>query len=83
MLEALSVQVGSGELRLEEVHKVKNLGLCSGTLSLVDAESTTDSTLHVTGQITVQNGMLKKDANNPGVSPRTGKRPPAWMTATF
>ncbi len=66
MLEALSVQVGSGELRLEEVHKVKNLGLCSGTLSLVDAESTTDSTLHVTGQITVQNGMLKKDANNPG-----------------
>ena len=66
MLEALSVQVGSGELRLEEVHKVKNLGLCSGTLSLVDAESTTDSTLHVTGQITVQNGMLRKDANDPG-----------------
>ncbi len=65
-LEALSVQVGSGELRLEEVHMVKNLGLCSGTLSLVDTESTTDSTLHVTGQITVQNGMLRKDANDPG-----------------
>ncbi len=65
-LEALSVQVGSGELRLEEVHEVKNLGLCSGTLSLVDTESTTDSTLHVTEQITVQNGMLRKDANDPG-----------------
>ena len=65
-LEALSVQVGSGEVRLEEVIKTKNLGLCSGTLSLVDAESTTDSTLHVTEQITVENGMLRKDANDPG-----------------
>ncbi len=65
-LEALSVQVGSGELRLEEVIKTKNLGLCSGTLSLVDAESTTDSTLHITEQVTVQNGMLMKDSNDPG-----------------
>ncbi len=65
-LEALSVQVGSGELRLEEGHMVKNLGLCSGTLSLVDVESKTDSTLHVTDQITVQNGMLTKDLNDPG-----------------
>ncbi len=46
--------------------KTKNLGLCSGTLSLADAESTTDSTLHVTDHITVQNGMLEKDANDPG-----------------
>ncbi len=66
MLEGLSISVGSGELRLDEVVKTKNLGLCSGTLSLADAESTTDSTLHVTGQITVQNGMLEKDANDPG-----------------
>ncbi len=66
MLDALSIQVGSGEVRLEEVRKVKNLGLCSGTLSLVDVESTTDSTLHVTGQITVENGMLRKDSNDPG-----------------
>ncbi len=66
MLDALSIHVGSGELRLEEVIKTKNLGLCSGTLSLVDAESTTDSTLHVTEHITVQNGMLEKDANDPG-----------------
>ncbi len=66
-LEVLSIDVGDrGTLRLEEVIKTKNLGLCSGTLSLVDAESTTDSTLHVTEQITVQNGMLRKDANDPG-----------------
>ncbi len=66
MLDALSISVGNGELRLDEVIKTKNLGLCSGTLSLVDAESTTDSTLHVTEHITVQNGMLEKDANDPG-----------------
>ena len=66
MLDALSISVGSGELRLDEAYETKNLGLCSGTLSLVDVESTTDSTLHVTEQITVQNGMLAKDTNDPG-----------------
>ena len=66
MLDALSIQIGNGELRLDEVHKTKNLGLCSGTLSLMDTESTTDSTLHVTEHITVQNGVLEKDANDPG-----------------
>ncbi len=65
-LDALSIQIGNGELRMDEVHKTKYLGLCSGTLSLMDAESTTDSTLHVTEQITVQNGMLEKDTNDPG-----------------
>ncbi len=66
ILDALAIHMGSGELRLDEVHKTKNLGLCSGTLSLVDVESTTDSTLHVTEQITVQNGMLQKDTSDPG-----------------
>ena len=66
MLDALAIHVGSGEIRLDEAVKTKNLGLCSGTLSLADAESTTDSTLHVTEHITVQNGMLEKDANDPG-----------------
>ena len=66
MLDALAIHVGSGELRLDEMYQTKNLGLCSGTLSLVDVESTTDSTLHVTEQITVQNGMLVKDTNDPG-----------------
>ena len=65
-LEALAIHIGSGELRLDEMVKTENLGLCSGTLSLVDVESTTDSTLHVTEQITVENGMLEKDSNDPG-----------------
>ncbi len=65
-LDALAIHIGSGELRLDEAVKTKNLGLCSGTLSLVDAESTTDSTLHVMEHITVQNGMLEKDSNDPG-----------------
>ena len=65
-LDALAIHAGSREIRLDEVIKTKNLGLCSGTLSLVDAESTTDSTLHVMEHITVQNGMLEKDANDPG-----------------
>ncbi len=66
-MEVLSVDVGDrGILRLDERVKTETLELCSGTLSLVDTESTTDSTLHVTEQITVQNGMLVKDANDPG-----------------
>ena len=65
-LDALAIHIGSGELRLDEAVKTKNLGLCSGTLSLVDAESTTDSTLHVMEHIIVQNGMLEKDTNDPG-----------------
>ncbi len=40
--------------------------MVGGSLVVVDAENTTDSTLHVTEQITVQNGMLRKDANDPG-----------------
>ena len=66
MLDALSIHIGRGELRLDEMVQTKTLGLCSGTLSLMDVESTTDSTLHVTEQITVQNGMLAKDTNDPG-----------------
>ncbi len=66
LLDALAIHAGSREIRLDEVVKTKNLGLCSGTLSLVNAESTTDSTLHVTEHITVQNGMLEKDTNDPG-----------------
>ncbi len=74
MLDALAIHVGSGELHLDEAYETKNLGLCSGTLSLADVESTTDSTLHVTEQITVQNGMLAKDTNDPGsISTDRGK----------
>ncbi len=66
LLHAFSVDVGGGDLDLDFAVRTKHLGLCSGTLSLVDVESTTDSTLHVTEQITVQNGRLMKDSSNPG-----------------
>ena len=67
LLDALSVAVGDeGELRLDQVTKTKNLGLCSGTLVLREAGTDTDSTLTVHDQITVQNGKIQKDTNRPG-----------------
>ena len=65
-LESLSVQVESGELRLDQVTGVKNLGLCRGNVVLFEAGGENDSTLNVTDQITVKDGMLALDGNNPG-----------------
>ena len=65
-LEALTILAGSGEVRLDQVTKTKNLGLCSGTLVLREAGTDTDSTLTVYNQITVQNGFMTKDPNRPG-----------------
>ena len=63
----LTIDVGdAGELRLDQVTKTKNLGLCSGTLVLREAGTDTDSTLTVHEQITVQNGKIQKDTNRPG-----------------
>ena len=61
----LTIDIGDGgELRLDQVTKTKNLGLCSGTLVLRKAGTATDSTLHVHEQITVKNGRLKKDTGS-------------------
>ena len=65
-LEALTILAGTGEVRLDQVTKTKNLGLCSGTLVLREAGTDTDSTLSVYDQITVQNGRIQKDTNSPG-----------------
>ena len=65
-LEALTILAGTGEVRLDEVTKTKNLGLCSGTLVLREAGTDKDSTLSVHDQITVQNGFMTKDTNRPG-----------------
>ena len=65
-LEALTILAGSGEVRLDQVTKTKNLGLCSGTLVLREAGTEKDSTLSVHDQITVQNGFMTKDTNRPG-----------------
>ena len=66
ILDAFTLTVGTGELRLDQVTKTKNLGLCSGTLVLREAGTDTDSTLTVHDQITVQNGIIQKDPNRPG-----------------
>ena len=61
-LGAFAVDVGAnGELRLDQVTKTKNLGLCSGTLVLREAGTAKDSTLLVYDQVTVQNGRIQKD----------------------
>ena len=61
----LTIDIGDGgELRLDQVTKTKNLGLCSGTLVLRKAGTATDSTLSVHEQITVKNGRLKKDTGS-------------------
>ena len=66
ILDAFTLTVGTGEVRLDQVTKTKNLGLCSGTLVLREAGTDTDSTLTVHEQITVQNGIIQKDTNRPG-----------------
>ena len=65
-LNAFTIAAGAGEVRLDQVTKTKNLGLCSGTLVLREAGTAKDSTLVVYDQITVQNGKIQKDTNKPG-----------------
>ena len=65
-LGAFTIAAGTGEVRLDQVTKTKNLGLCSGTLILREAGTAKDSTLLVYDQVTVQNGKIQKDTNKPG-----------------
>ena len=65
-LNAFTIAAGAGEVRLDQVTKTKNLGLCSGTLILREAGTAKDSTLLVYDQVTVQNGKIQKDTNKPG-----------------
>ncbi len=65
-LESLSIYLDGGELRLDEVTETKNLGLCKGPLVLFAAGTDTQNTLMVTEQITVKEGTLSLDTNDPG-----------------
>ena len=65
-LGAFTIAAGTGEVRLDQVTRAKNVGLCSGTLILREAGTTKDSTLVVYDQITVQNGKIQKDNNKKG-----------------
>ncbi len=63
----LSVNVEAGkELRTSEAVTVTNLGLCSGTLLLMDTDIDNKKTLTVTEHLTVKDGYLDLDSNRPG-----------------
>ncbi|MYD56989.1 MAG: fibronectin type III domain-containing protein, partial [Rhodothermaceae bacterium] len=62
----LSVNVDMDqELRISEAITVTNLGLCSGTMVLIDTD-TEANTLTVTDLLTVMDGHLGLDSNRPG-----------------
>ncbi len=60
-----SAPAGSRAL-LRTPTEVEKLGLCSGELILVDTQDKDTRTLIVTEQITVRDGKLEKDENEPG-----------------
>ena len=67
-LEALSILLEEGELRLDEVIRTKNLGLCRGTLVLRDAGTEADSTLVVDDQILVRDGFIETDGDGGSIA---------------
>ncbi|MCY4205146.1 MAG: DUF4397 domain-containing protein [Bacteroidetes bacterium] len=63
----IAIQVHErAELRLDEKTDAENLGLCSGTLLLREAGTDKDSTISVHGTLTVRDGYMEKDVNEPG-----------------
>ena len=76
----LSVNVGDDrELRVSEAVTVTNLGLCSGTLVLIDTD-TEANTLTVTELLTVDDGHLSLDSNRPGSAGTDASKPNAAAT---
>ena len=73
----LSVNVGANrELRISDAVTVTNLGLCSGTLVLIDTD-TDDNTLTVTEHLTVMDGYMSLDSNRPGTAGTDVSKPNA------
>ena len=77
---SLSVSVGADrELRVSEAVTVTNLGLCSGTLVLIDTD-TEANTLTVTELLTVDDGSMSLDSNRPGSAGTDVSKPNAAAT---
>ncbi|MDE2826278.1 MAG: DUF4397 domain-containing protein, partial [Bacteroidota bacterium] len=77
---SLSVHVGADrELRVSEAVTVTNLGLCSGSLVLIDTD-TEANTLTVTDLLAVQDGYLSLDSNRPGSAGTDVSKPNAAAT---
>ncbi|MYD19166.1 MAG: DUF4397 domain-containing protein [Rhodothermaceae bacterium] len=76
----LSVNVGDErELRISDAVTVTNLGLCSGTMVLIDTD-TEANTLTVTDLLTVMDGHLSLDSNRPGSAGTDVTKPNAAAT---
>ena len=76
----LSVNVGADrELRISEALSVTDLGLCSGSLVLIDTD-TEAKTLTVTDHLVVMDGYLSLDSNRPGNAGTDVSKPNAAAT---
>ncbi|MDE0684434.1 MAG: hypothetical protein OXI63_16065, partial [Candidatus Poribacteria bacterium] len=63
---SLSVHIDDGEFRLDQVTEVANFGLCKGSVVLFEAGTDKENTLTVTNVLTVKDGTLRLDTNEPG-----------------
>ena len=65
--EVVSFHLPAGSaMRVEEPMKVETLGLCSGSVILVDDEDPKTKTITVTETLHIKDGMLELDRNEPG-----------------
>ena len=65
--EVVSFHLPAGSaMRIEEPMEVETLGLCSGSVILVDDEDPKTKTITVTEALHIKDGMLELDRNAPG-----------------
>ena len=65
--EVVSFHLPAGSaMRIEEPMEVETLGLCSGSVILVDDEDPKTKTITVTEELYIKDGMLELDRNEPG-----------------
>ena len=65
-IDIVSINPGTGYLRIEDPATIHTLGLCSGELVLVDTGDNKTNTLTVTSKLTVKDGEVVLDSNAPG-----------------
>ena len=65
-LMSMTVYIDDGEFRLDQVTEVDNFGLCKGSVVLFEAGTAEQNTLTVTDFLTVKDGTLSLDTNEPG-----------------
>ena len=78
-LTSLSVHIDDGEFRLDQVTTVDNFGLCKGNVVLFEAGTAEQNTLTVEKFLTVKDGTLSLDTNEPGSIGTDVTKPNAHM----